>query len=199
MTEENKDRLTLTLVLNKDQFQSLIEALEISEENATEDLTRLAAASFEEYSKMITENGMPNRADEAKQNRLLYLIEHYYENSIPPETDISKIFFITQSQSKTLLRNTLARYRYRLEESLKNTIKKVVDNCKQMDDENPNAGMTTNTTSEIIREELNKIILKMHPEYQGITRMPRRIGTFEIRFKSYEALLEYVNGSKSNE
>jgi hypothetical protein len=92
----------------QEQKEPVKKTLRISDHEITHALQRIAKASLTEYLKMLVEGGMPSRADEAKQDRLLYLIQSYFGQTLPTESQISTIFQLTQSQSKTLLKNTLS-------------------------------------------------------------------------------------------
>lgn len=75
---------------------------------------------------MFVEKGLPTKAAEVMQERLFYLIKGYYKTSLPNEQQISTIFQLTYSSAKTLLRNTISKYRIYLQEEIKETIKKIL-------------------------------------------------------------------------
>ncbi|EJM08388.1 hypothetical protein PMI18_00247 [Pseudomonas sp. GM102] len=60
-----------------EQKEPVKKTLRISDHEIAHALQRIARASLTEYLKMLVEGGMPSRADEAKQDRLLYLIQSY--------------------------------------------------------------------------------------------------------------------------
>lgn len=98
--------------LSQDDILVLKDCLGLEEaDNIEPHLVRLCKTAFMEYCKMFKEKGLPTRADEVQQERLFYLLLHYFQNRIPYEYEISSIFQITVSQSRTLLRNTLSRFR----------------------------------------------------------------------------------------
>lgn len=71
---------------------------------------------------MFKEKGLPTRADEVQQERLFFLLTYYFQNKLPSEKELSPIFQLTQSQSKTLLRNTKSRYRTKISNFISNTL-----------------------------------------------------------------------------
>jgi len=89
-------------------------------------LARLAHAAVLEYSEMIAGSPMPSRADEMRQHRLLHLITVFY-GAIPSESEVGSIFQLTASQSRTLIRSTLARYRHALRPYLEERMKKTFE------------------------------------------------------------------------
>ena len=118
-------------------------------------LVKLARASIHEYIEMLVGKGMSNRADEAKQDRLFYLIKQVYSPRLPGDDRVSTTFQLTSAQSKTLLRNTLSRYRTRLRDELEATLASIIEGA-----EDGNEGKFLTPDSEVFVEELNKIVAK---------------------------------------
>jgi hypothetical protein len=110
--------------------------------------------------KMFKEKGLPTRADEVMQERLFFLLSYYYKDRLPLESEISAIFQLTQSQSATLLRNTISRYRIKIQGYITNTLQAVIRSAKK-NTENDQFEMVIK--SKIILEELNSIISQQGP------------------------------------
>ncbi len=53
---------------------------------------------------MFTESGVPSRTAEVRELRLFLLLGHYFDTDIPTENEIARIFQLTNSQAKTLLK-----------------------------------------------------------------------------------------------
>ena len=146
-------------------------------------LDKMAKAALTEYLEMLVEGGMPNRADEVKQHRLFYLTLNYFHPLLPTELQISTIFQLTQSQSKTLLKNTLSRYRNRLDDVLTATLQHTLETAEHADDL-----YLVVIQSEVVREELNMLITQNEPTYKLITKRRGSAGQFEISEDSYVLL-----------
>ena len=138
-------------------------------------MSRLAKSALFEYVNMLNSGGMPNRADEARQDRLLYMIEHYYNNAFPSESLICAIFQIPPSQSKTLLKNTLSRFRNKLERSLWNKLKDVVDSARLS-----NEKYYFVIDSEIVKDELNMMIAQLEPTFKTIKKRRDSASEYEM-------------------
>jgi len=132
---------------------------------------------------MLTEGGMPSRADETKQNRLLYLILFYFQSTLPTESQISTIFQLTQSQSKTLLKNVVSKYRHKIEKILNATMSEVIEQAEFHD------GLyLVVIQSDIVRDELDMLITQNEPTYKPITKKRGSAGQYEISEDSYNLL-----------
>lgn len=146
-------------------------------------LQQLAQASITEYIEMLSGKGMASRADEAKQDRLLYLIKTVYSPLIPAEDEISVMFQLTTTQSRTLLRNTISRYRTKLREEIHSTLEDIFRSATQNKD-----GWDVTIPSEVLVEQFNLIVAKEGAEYNPIRK--RSVGSrkYFISNDTYTAL-----------
>lgn len=149
-------------------------------------LSKLCKASFLEYCKMFKEKGLPTRADEVQQERLFFLFLYYFENRIPFENDISSIFQITQSQSKTLLRNTNSRFRTKISSYLRNTLKTIIETGRFNDDSEK---WEITITSNIMLEEINMIVTQTNAVLKPLTKKRGYSNIYECPEDTYETLL----------
>jgi hypothetical protein len=87
--------------LSPEDRKLIQESLGIKAAEIDSALEKLAKAAFVEYVKMFKEKGLPTRADEVQQERLYFLLVHYFGNRLPSESQISSIFQLTPSQART--------------------------------------------------------------------------------------------------
>lgn len=168
----------------KSQYQETIQkTLRVKNEEVKATASKIAEAGFREYLSMLTEGGMPSRADETKQNRLLYLILFYFQNTLPTESQISTIFQLTQSQSKTLLKNVVSKYRHKIEKILNATMSQVIEQAEFYE-----GRYLVVIQSDIVRDELDMLITQNEPTYKPITKKRGSAGQYEISKDSYNLL-----------
>ncbi|EPL6454033.1 hypothetical protein N0G65_001161 [Providencia rettgeri] len=167
----------------REQKELVKKTLKIEDDDIQVALNKIARASLTEYLTMLIEGGMPNRADEAKQDRLLYLIQSYFEESLPTESQISTIFQLTQSQSKTLLKNTVSRFRHKLDDVLASTMRTVIESADYVNDM-----YLVVISSDVVKDELNMLITQNEPTYKPITKRKGSAGQFEISEDSHTLL-----------
>lgn len=151
-------------------------------ENALKKLTKTALM---EYLKMFKEKGLPTRADEMQQERLFFLLLHYYETKLPSENELSSIFQLTQSQSKTLLRNTKSRYRTKISTFIKNTLLATLNSATQTSVTDPYEFICTSPT---IIEELNLIISQKGPTLEPIVKIRGLASKYSCAIDTYSLL-----------
>ena len=148
-------------------------------------LARLFKSAALEYINMFVEKGLASRADEVRQDRLFFLISHYYQNDIPSQTEVASIFQLTQSQSGTLMRNTRSRYRTKISIQVKAAAKKIVAEAKKNTDSN-NWEMLI--PSDVIREELNLTIALKKPTLRPVHLKKDSSALYEADEDTYQLL-----------
>lgn len=180
--------MDITFQIDDNEFEQeqkdlIKKTLKIEDQDIQGALNKIAKAALTEYLTMLVEGGMPNRADEAKQDRLLYLIQSYFVENLPTESQLSTIFQLTQSQSKTLLKNTVSRFRHKLGGVLLSTMKAVIESA-----EHANEMYLVVISSDVVKDELNMLITQNEPTYKPITKRKGSAGQFEISEDSHALL-----------
>ncbi len=168
-------------------FRSRIKECLILErpESLPDALKKLTKAAFMEYLKMFKEKGLPTRADEVQQERLYFLLNHYFIDRLPSENELSSIFQLTQSQSKTLLRNTKSRYRTKISQFIKNTLSQTIESATHENEYEPYKFICTSPT---IVEELNLIISQKGPTLEPIQKIKGLASKYSCAVDTYNLL-----------
>lgn len=172
-------------ILNESEKKRLMDTLNMKEEL---DINGIVMASFIEYKDMLLGNGLPTRADEIKQYRLLHLIKQHFKGRIPNESEVSSMFQLTETESKSLIKNVRARFRYQLENEINNTLKDVVEGCTLNGNKYENIIQSDN-----VLEELNRIVTQVNPALEPIKKVRDSSRKYTISEDSYKALKDYFN------
>jgi hypothetical protein len=113
----------LTCSLTEREKEILFHNLECSDDEELSDkLERIANAAMNEYLDMILGNHLPTRADEMREQRVYYLLKHFFIDRFPTESEICQLFQTTESGSRTLLRNVRAKYKFEVQEHIRNSV-----------------------------------------------------------------------------
>jgi len=184
--------MEINFVLNEEEFSDserklVIDCLNISDDEFENSMQKLSKTAFMEYLKMFKEKGVPSRADEVLQERLFFLLKNYYINRLPSENEISAIFQLTNSQSITLLRNTISRYRTRINIFIKNSLINIIKKATQIE-EKETVYYQFVITSKIILEELNMIVSQKGPALRQIRKIPNISSKYECERDTYNLL-----------
>lgn len=148
-----------------------IERLEIlfSSHNPSEfenKMQKIILSALFEYKEMLLGRGIPSRADDIQQYRLVGLIKHYFGDALPSEEDVSSMFQLTPSKSKTLIRNVRTRFRYDLEDKISNTTKSLLESVTPHE----TSDFTVVIKSDYALEELKRNIAYHAPENETLTK-----------------------------
>jgi len=147
-------------------------------------LNHLARTSFLEYTDMITDIGIPSKVADIIQERLLLLIENYYED-IPNEIEISRMFNITTNRSRTILNNIKSIHRNRINDRLELALKEFIDSGQPIDN---NTKYEYVVKSKPLMQELNEIIMVEKPGLDKFSQKINCAGKFVISKDTYDFL-----------
>lgn len=164
-----------------------------SSEKLDEALRRISRASIEEYLEMLLGKQLPTRATEIRERRLYHLLRFYFKNRIPDETEVSAMFQLTETQSRTLLRNVLTKFKYDLQGALLETIQEILLSAKLLEKDGDYQVLIR---SENILEELRRTVSTIAPELRQIRKKRSSAGTYLIPEDTYDRLLAHY-GFKS--
>ena len=160
--------------------------------NATNDeqfnaaITKIVKAAITEYKEMLLGKGMPTRSDEIKQHRLFHMVKHYFGNQMPTEAEISSMFQLTESESRSLLKNVRTRFRYQLEDEIKYTLRGTIQIAERTDE-----GYELIIQSDNVLEELNRIIAINAPRLDPVRKVKNCARKYFISEDSYALFCDY--------
>lgn len=181
--------VTITLSDNefpKDQQRVIRSALGLhNEAEFVGAMKMLCKAAALEYINMFVEEGMPSKADEVRQERLRLLIENYYQDRVPTESEVAAIFQLTNSQSRTLLRNTFSRHRNKIGSQVRASATAVIRAAEKSSDA---TSWDMLIKSEVILEELNLTITEKGPTLKRIRLKSGSAGQYEAEEDTYNLL-----------
>lgn len=152
-------------------------------------LEKICKSAFMEYMKMFKEKGIPTRADEVQQERLFFMLNYYYVNRVPSETEISTIFQLTPSQSRSLLRNTKSKYRNKINNFIKSTLLNTLNQARS----NDSGDYYFVCTSQSIIEDLNLIVAQKGPELKSIEKIKGLANKYFCAIDTYNLLIQELS------
>lgn len=148
-------------------------------------ISRVVKAALREYRDMFLGQGLPARSNEIREFRLFYLIKEFYENSIPSELEVARLFQLPASRSKTLLLYVLTRFRYQLEPQILNTLQNVIQAAQVFND---GQEYRVIIDSGNIVDELDRIIAQEGAVYPRLDKVRNEANTYRIYPDSYNIL-----------
>ena len=123
-------RLDVTLDLADDEEALLCEVLRCEAGQLDATLATYGAAALREYADMFIGQAMMSVTD-LRERRLLAILLALPPNEFPSEDQIARMFNLTTSAARGLLRSTLSRHRNRLRTVLEAAARLFIDACVQ--------------------------------------------------------------------
>src|SRR5258706_12093004 len=99
-----QDRLTAALNCKKSDLQKVLQAH--------------AKAATMEYVQMFVGRASLKAAADSKEIRLLMMIVYVYDGKPPDEYEVSRVFHLTLSQARTLIKSVMAKYQFELDKGI---------------------------------------------------------------------------------
>jgi len=188
-------RIEFELELSEDEQEALKRTIGTNEEEPLETTLRgHARAALQEYLDCYLGKRVSTRGSEILEQRLVLLTLHAFESKIPNETRVSQLFQTTITRSRTMIRNTLARYRSDLGEASQASARAVLEGAIWPGG-NASSYQARNPPSNIV-ELLNQRLLSADPALTRITRLANSSGIYEINKYSYDELCDAFGATK---
>lgn len=140
-------------------------------------------AALGEYLETYLGRRAYTRGTDIQELRLALLVEHAFGGRIPDDTTISALLKTTPSGSRTLIRNTLAKYRHQLDAAMTASAKAVLEGVVWAGDDARSTQASTNVV-----ELLNQRLLALDPTLKPVSRLAGSAGTWVIDEVSYDDL-----------
>lgn len=178
--------LELSQLIGSDEKATLKRVLNADDDSLPLALERVAMAAMEEYLEMVLGKQLPTRADEIRERRLFYLLKHYFTGRIPDELEVASLFQLTEGSSRSLLRNTLTKYRFDLETQTLDTIRMLLESAEEGNDT-----YHIVVRSEAILDEMKRVVSAKAPQLEQISKVRNSAGVYSFPKDTYELLCDH--------
>ena len=175
-----------------DEYELLkLKALfECSDEEAFhKKLEYVVLAALEEYRDMLLGQGLPSRSAEIREYRLFYLIKHYFNGLIPNEVEVSTMFQLPVTRSRSLLLNVLTRFGYDLEQEIRNTI--VLELEKANFSNTDHLEIPLFIQSRNIVDQINLVVAASGKQLPWLRPVRNQAGVYLLGIDTYEFLCKH--------
>jgi len=176
--------------LEKDEEENLKILFGVkTDESFAKALNKIILAALDEYRDMFLGMGLPSRANEIREFRLYHLIKRFFDGRIPDELEVSSMFQLPESRSKSLILYVLTRFRYNLEEEIFNTLRMIITEAEVIDD---GREYRVFIQSANMIDELNRIIARSGVRYRTLTKIRNEPNLYSIAPDSYKIICRYL-------
>jgi hypothetical protein len=173
-----------------DEKEKLKVLFEVNTEEGFEDaLCKIILAALDEYRDMFLGMGLPSRADEIREYRLYYLIKRFFNGRIPDELEVSSMFQLPETRSKSLILYVLTRFHFDLREEILNTLREIIKGAEITHD---GVEYRVFIQSKNMVEELDRIIGRGGVRYKKMSKARNESNMYLIVLDSYEVICRYL-------
>jgi hypothetical protein len=179
--------IQLELTLSNVDKRDLAEIIGCTQQELPQALPRIINAAAREYVTMFLGQKVFSRGSDILEYRLFLLIQEAFENRIPDEQDVSRIFQTTKNESRSLIRSVMSKYQYQLRDAIDRAIIRILEAAEHPNDETPFI-VTINSIN--LLDELNRVLAEIDGNLPPVAKKRGSVSTYEIEASSYFRLCE---------
>lgn len=174
--------MTAELELLPEDEQRLARILKCETAELGVKLQPYASAALEEYVRMFLGDRVFTRGSDIREYRLLLLIKHATNGTIPDDDYVSALFQTNTGQSRGLARAVLSKFQYDLETGVQESVKNAVDGARR---EQGADVWTAIIRSGNVVSALNREIEVLDGALPLVTRTAGTAARYEIKRSTY--------------
>ena len=182
--------ITATIELDGDDATELARILACEENELEATLATHASAALEEYATMFLGQKVFKRGSDILDYRLFLLIKHAFNNLIPDEAQVCRLFQNTATESRSLIRSVMSKYQYQLHSAVEHSVTSTLRSANQNEEGDP-FFITINNAN--IIEALNLALADIDGTLRQVSKQRGSVSTYEIAPASYARLCERFN------
>lgn len=180
-------KIQAILELNSKEKSELARILACSQNKLEDVLQPFASAAIEELISMFLGQKVFTRGMDLLEYRLFLLIRHAFGGKLPAEQDVCKLFQLTSTASRSLIRAVMSKYQYSLKSEIDATLGSLLESAQICEDSDQIAVSIHNLN---LVEELNRELGEIDTDLPSVRKKYNSVSTFLIKPSSYIKLCE---------
>jgi hypothetical protein len=176
--------IAVDVELTPDEERALRDVLRCSAQQLDAQIARFGVAAIREYLDMFMGTAPLTSGAEIRERRLLGLMLTAYSQDPPDPDDIARLFNVTPTAARSLLRSVAAKHRFRLKEQTAAALKAVLDACHH----EAAGGYTVVETNRVLVELLNGYLEASPEPKTAIRRSGDSLTKYTVDEGSYDYL-----------
>lgn len=175
--------------ISKDERQELAAIVGCSQNQLETNLANYASAALAEYVTMMLGQKVFRRGSDILEYRLFLLITKAFGNKIPDEQNVCRIFQVSSSESRSLIRSVMSKFQYQLKKAITESMKKIVESATTPGNGQPYVATIHNKN---LVDSLNVKLAEIDGSLQPVVKKRGSVSDFEFSPASYQALSEIL-------
>jgi hypothetical protein len=176
-----------------DDKEALALALGCSVNQISQSLNAHGKAALSEYVEAYCGRRDFNRGSDILEHRLALLIREVFIDRLPSESEVGLLFQTAPYASRTLLRNTLSKYRYMLRDQSAASAKALLESATWSADGD---AVHIKIVSSTLLELLNDRLRTADATKKALTRLSESVATYETTESAYKLLCKEFGATR---
>jgi len=178
--------VTAHIHLNEEDTTELCHILDCDQGDLSNTLSAYASAALKEYVTMFLGQKVFTRGSDIIEYKLFLLIAEAFENRIPDEQEVCRLFQTTATGSRSIIRSVMSKYQYQLKAAIERSMQRLIQSAQQEDENQP---YTVTINSLNVVEELNRVLADIDGNLPPVSKKRGSVSTYEIARSSYTRLM----------
>lgn len=179
--------ITAALNLSAVEKKEIAQILGCKPNELEDKLAPYASAALQEHVSMFLGQKVFTRGSDLLEYRLLLLIEQAFEGRIPDEQEVCKLFQLTSTAARSLIRAVMSKFQYQLKAAIEKSAKQLLDSA-EVGDGGSSISVAVHNLNLV--EELNRELADIDTNLPPVRKKRVSVSTFEIQPSSYGRLCE---------
>jgi hypothetical protein len=181
--------VTAQIKITADERQEMAAILGCSQVQLAENLSDYASAALAEYVSMMLGQKVFRRGSDILEYRLFLLITKAFGNKIPDEQSVCRIFQVTASESRSLIRSVMSKFQYQLKKAITTSMRKIVVSAETPGNGQPYVATIYNKN---LVDSLNVLLAERDGSLQPVVKKRGSVSDYKISPASYNALCQIL-------
>lgn len=179
--------ITFDLPLSAEERQKLSNVIGCQEQDLDATFATYAKAAADEYVQMFLGKNAFRRTSDFQDFRILLLIVHVLNGSIPDEALVSRLFQTSSSESRARIRSVTSKYQRTLEEQIRGSILAILNAATPGEDNTH----VISVNNQVIVDILNAKLAEIDGSHSQVSKVRGTVACYSLAEASYDDLLAH--------
>lgn len=190
----------MTIEFNADVDDATIEHLKAHFSLQDDDAVRTMVqahvnAALAEYHDLFCGRKVFRRGSDLLEYRLVLLIKHQFEGTIPDEHTVSGMFQMSSNESRSIIRAVISKYQHQLSDSLERTICSVLSSAQRSTNDDTYSVIIRNRN---IVDAINQRLAMINPALSPLEKQRRSVCAYSIQPSALQKLKTFYDLDKES-
>lgn len=180
-------QITFDLPLSQPEREKLASVIGCDEADLDQSFSQFAKAAADEYAQMFLGKNAFRRTSDFQDFRILLLIVHVLNGTIPDEALVSRLFQTSSTESRARIRSVTSKYQRTLEGQISGTIHGIL----QAATPGPDNTHIINVNNQAIVDLLNAKLAELNGSHSQVAKVRGTVASYSLAQASYDDLLNH--------